>query len=1103
MTIQVALNHRTSYSYDRLITLGPQLVRLRPAPHCRTRVLSYSLDVQPTEHFINWQQDPFANWQARLVFPERTDHFSVTVDLVAEMSVLNPFDFFVAPSAEAFPFAYDPELKRDLTPFLTPDPAGPKLTALIEAQPKTHESTINSLVELNQRLQDLVGYIIRMEPGVQTPEETLERRQGSCRDTAWLMVQLLRHQGIAARFVSGYLIQLKADQAALDGPSGTDVDFTDLHAWCEAYLPGAGWVGFDPTSGLLAGEGHLPVAATPKPGSAAPISGELDYAEVTFDYAMTITRIHEAPRVTLPYTPTQWSSIMALGDRVDAKLKANDVRLTMGGEPTFVSIDDRDGEEWNTEAVGPTKRGLADDLIQRLRQRFAPDAMIHHGQGKWYPGEQLPRWAFGLYWRDDGQPMWADPKLIAPEEPDANVDEVVAQKFSTALCAALELNDDFTQPVFEDAGHFIAKELALPANVTAENNKLDDPQERQRLAKVFEHGLGRPTGYVLPLQPWQSRAMGDAGMRRMFRWKSEKWESRRGRLFLTPGDSPVGFRLPLSALGYIEPEDRTPFIAADPFAAHAALPARAPIAQPRLPTSTTDAEPGGSFVAGSDAVRTALSVEPRDGKLCIFLPPTQSADEYTDLIHAIEETAQELNQPVQIEGYPPPNDSRLNVVKVTPDPGVIEVNIQPAHSWREQVAITETLYEEARQSRLDTAKFMIDGRPAGTGGGNHVVVGGATPADSPFLRRPDLLGSLVRYWQNHPALSYLFSGLFIGPTSQAPRVDEGRDDQLFELEIALAQIPDPLSGKNCPPWLVDRIMRNLMIDMTGNTHRAEICIDKLYSPDGPTGRLGLVEFRAFEMPPHAQMSLAQQLLIRALIAWFWEKPYTGRLTPFGTGLHDRFMLPHFVVEDFKSVLADLASAGFAMPLEWFAPHIEFRFPTYGTVEAEGCSIELRAALEPWHVMGEEGAVGGTVRYVDSSLERVQIKVTGELGPGRVLACNGWRMPLVQTGKDEAVLGVRFRAWQPPSCLHPTIGVHSPLAFDLVDLKAEHALTGAVYHVMHPAGRSYETMPVNDFEAQGRRLSRFQAGHHSAGRILPAEPLMHPAFPHTLDLRRVG
>ncbi len=1104
MTIKVALNHRTSYAYDRLVNLGPQIVRLRPAPHCRTRVLSYGLKVEPREHFLNWQQDPYANWQARCVFPEKTDRLVVEVDLVAEMAVLNPFDFFVEASADSFPFDYGAELGHDLAPYLKREAGGPLFRALLESLDRTPRNTVDFLVELNQDIQRRIAYLIRMEPGVQTPEATLESASGSCRDSSWLLAQLLRHLGFATRFVSGYLIQLKADQAALDGPSGTDVDFTDLHAWCEVYLPGAGWIGFDPTSGLLAGEGHLPLAATPDPSSAAPIQGTVDPAEVAFDFTMKIERIAEDPRVTLPYTDARWASIDALGQAIDRRLRADDVRLTVGGEPTFVSVDDRDGDEWNTAAVGPTKRARADDLIRRLRARFASSGLLSHGQGKWYPGEQLPRWAFALHWRIDGEPMWEDARHIAPETPSEARSFADAERFAAALAAALEVAPDAAQPAYEDPAHFLLQEHQLPPGVTPGDNRLDDPEARRRLAAVFDRGLGQPTGMVLPLQPWQAKADG----RRRFRWRTERWRTRRGAIVLIPGDSPVGFRLPLGSLATGPGAEPEPLIPLDPFAAHGALPARTPTFQrrgdetaPRL----SSAAPGGAVDDDKSRVWTALTVEPRDGRLAVFLPPMPSADAFVDLVAAVEETAYALDLQVQIEGYPPPSDARLQAIKVTPDPGVIEVNVQPSRSWAEQVEITEAVYEEARLARLDTAKFMLDGRPAGTGGGNHVVVGGPTPADSPFLRRPDLLASLIRYWQNHPSLSYLFSGLFIGPTSQAPRLDEARNDQLYEMEIALAQVPDPLTAEphQCPPWLVDRIFRNLLVDVTGNTHRAEICIDKLYSPDGPTGRLGLVEFRAFEMPPHPRMSLAQQLVLRALIAWFWRRPYTGRLVPFGTALHDRFMLPHYVWQDFLAVLDDLGAAGMPFDAAWFLPHFEFRFPLYGHVDVAGLSVELRAALEPWHVMGEEGTVGGTARYVDSSLERLQVRVTGDLGGRYAVACNGWTLPLQRVDATCAVAGVRFRAWQPPSCLHPTIGVHAPLVFDVVDGAAGRSVGGCTYHVMHPAGRNYETLPVNDFEAQGRRLSRFQTMGHTPGPLRPRTLSPHPSAPVTLDLRRTA
>jgi uncharacterized protein (DUF2126 family)/transglutaminase-like putative cysteine protease len=1157
MSIHVALHHKTSYKYDRLVNLGPQVVRLRPAPHSRTRILSYSLKITPEKHFINWMQDPQSNYSARLVFEEPTRELSVEVDLVAEMAVFNPFDFFLEPQAEKFPFAYDPALDHELAPFqrkcwLTPlfskYVAAVRKDLLGETKRRTKQEridipekdkprTIDFLVAVNQRLWKDIKYTIRLEPGVQTPEESLQKLSGSCRDSAWLLCQVLRHCGLAARFVSGYLIQLKADQKALDGPSGAEKDFTDLHAWTEVYLPGGGWVGLDPTSGLLAGEGHIPLACTPDPSSAAPISGAVDECECEFGFEMTVTRIYESPRVTLPYTEEQWVKIESLGHSIDEDLKKGDVRLTMGGEPTFISIDDPDGPEWNFTANSHQKRILSGELIKRLRKQFAPGSLLHYGQGKWYPGEPLPRWALGCYWRKDGVPVWKDDSLIADESKNYGHGAKDAKELLTRIATIVGADPKYLLPAYEDAFYYTWKERRLPANVTPEKTNLKDKLERDRIATLFQRGLDEVVGYSLPIKR--------AAYGNQQGWMSGAWFVRDDdTLWLIPGDSAMGLRLPLDSIPWVAEKDFPWLRPLDPSQPELPeLPREFPYRarpetsgqrflrtggtplpagygpgqrpqragkwekEPEPPELQKEFDPNRRPVQGESApwvIRTAMCVEPRDGRLHIFMPPVEKTEDYLDLIAGIETAVTELGTPVIIEGETPPRDPRLNKLAVTPDPGVIEVNLHPSKSWDELVQRTTVLYEEARQTRLGTEKFMLDGRHTGTGGGNHIIIGGDTPQDSPVLRRPDLLRSLLSYWQNHPSLSWLFSGLFIGPTSQAPRIDEARNDSLHELEVAFKELDRNLNTFGyTPPWICDRLFRNLLIDASGNTHRSEFSIDKLFAPESSAGRLGLVEMRAFEMPPHSRMSLAQHLLLRGLVAKFWKEPYTNKLVRWGTDIHDRWMLPHFCETDFRDVVRDLRESGYPFEFDWFAPHFEFRFPRIGDLEQRDLQIELRTALEPWHVLGEEPGGGGTVRYVDSSLERLQVRARGLVADRFAISCNGHRVPLHPTGTNgEGVAGVRYRAWQPPGCLYPTIAPHAPLVFDLVDTWNQRSLGGCTYHVAHPGGRSHDTFPVNSYEAESRRLARFFRLNHTPGKISIAPPKLNPDFPFTLDLRNV-
>lgn len=1086
MSIKVALEHYTAYEFARPVTVQPHVIRLRPAPHSRTPIEAYSLEISPKEHFINWQQDPFGNWLARVVFPEKVSRLEITVGLVADMMVVNPLDFFIESYAERFPFAYQPALAADLAPYLRPvgdsDRVGGWMTDL-PSLPDDGVPTVKFLADLNRAVYRDVGYSLRMEAGVQTPDHTLESGIGSCRDSAWLLVSILRRYGLAARFVSGYLVQLAPDRAALDGPAGPTQDFTDLHAWAEVFVPGAGWIGLDPTSALFAGEGHIPLSATPDPSSAAPISGSTEPVEVTFFFRNEVRRVHEDPRTTRPYTPQQWTRIDALGEAVDERLEANDVRLTMGGEPTFVSLDDARSPQWHVAADGPEKRELASALAHRLQDVYAKGGAVHRGQGKWYPGEAVPRWAIALQWRTDGEPLWRDPALFAdPWGPDADPDAAAsAERLGARIAELLGLPRAQLLPAFEDPLAELTAELRRPEGPRPDADEFDRTHVQQ-----VEAASAAPAGWVLPLTTHGE-------------WTSPAWRFRRGRLVLLHGSSPLGLRLPLDSVSWHDPE----------WTGEPSYLEAAPPLDPGIP-SVTIVDPEG-------AQTTALTIEPRDGVVHVFLPPTQELDAYADLLHVVERAATDAACRIVLEGYGPPPDARLRQLIVTPDPGVVEVNLQPTSTWAEQRDLTLSLYETARQVRLTTEKFDVDGTHTGTGGGNHITLGGAHPIESPLLRRPDLLPSLLTYWQRHPSLSYLFSGRFVGPTSQAPRFDEGRPEAVYEMEIALAEIrrlTDEANGGNLLPWVVDRSLRHLLTDLTGNTHRAEFCIDKLYSPDSSRGRLGLLELRGFEMPPHPELALVQALLVRSLVAMFWEKPLTAPLIRWGTGLHEDFLLPEGAIRDIGEVIADLRAHGIPFEETWLDAFTEFRFPRIGvtriaTGAGAGVELELRHAIEPWHVLGEEAARSGTARYVDSSLQRLQVKVHGIDPERHLVSCNQVPVPLVPTGHlGEYYAGVRYRAWQPWSALHPMIPVHAPLTFDVIDTDAAASLGGATYHVVHPGGRAYEHPPINANEAEARRARRFEPHGHTSGTVdvaalrEKARRAANPDYPRTLDLRRV-
>lgn len=1064
--MRLLIQHRSRYVYPRPAALGPHLVRLRPASHGRARVETYGLTVEPPAD-VRWQQDPNGNHVARVVFPprQRVEALELLVEVALDLRPVNPFDFLLEEAAEAVPVTYPPALRDELGPFLAQKtPAleeGPRFVAFDAELPRSGP-TLELLTGLNRAVNRRLQYVVRSEAGVWTPEKSLEEGRASCRDSAMVLVALLRSRGLAARFVSGYLIQLKDEGMLPDQPRGVSRDVVDLHAWAEAYLPGAGWIGLDATSGLLCGEGHIPLACAANPPMAAPLEGTSDTFAADVSFELTVQRLGHEARPTSPFSDSVHRALLAGVDEADGLLERAGLALTTGGEPTFNSREHPEAPEWNGAALGATKWSQSLRLGGELRARLMPGAALIVGQGKHYPGETLPRWSLHLVGRCDGVPLWTGDIGPLPRRASA----ADAKRFGEALAARLGVPQGLL-PAFEDPWHFIEAEASLPLDADPLQVDLNDTEERRRLARVLGQGLGEPAGYVLPL----ARISGA--------WLTDSWRFRRRHLFLLTGDAELGLRLPLASLppGYVPEPDEEAVEPADPRRAK-------------------------KSVAPVRSLRVALCTEVRDGALYVFLPPLASAADFIALLREVDAVRAETGLHVQLEGYLPPKSKLLQRFGVTPDPGVVEVNLPPSASGRAHAALLETTFEAALHAGLHTERYLLNGRIAGSGGGHHLTLGGPTPLESPLLVRPALLASLVTFCQHHPSLSYLFTGLFVGPTSQAPRVDEARHDALYELEIALGHAfltaEAPL-----PPWQVDGLFRNLLVDVSGNTHRAEVCIDKLFDWRTPHGRQGLVELRAFEMPPHPKLAVAQAVLVRALTAALAQAPYQRPLVRWGTELHDRFLLPYFLWRDFEEVLAFLVARGVSLPPEAYRPFLELRCPVAGRLDVGGTLLEVRDALEPWHVLGEEPTATGTTRYVDSSVERVEVRVEGLVPERHQVLVNGIELALRPTGTvGEGVAGVRFRAWAPPHSLHPHLGVHHPVRFDLIDTWGQRSLGACGYHVWHAEGRAFDAPPLTAFEAEARRTQRFT---HESPLPWPVSPRSAPLSREahwTFDLRRV-
>ncbi len=1106
MTMRVALNHHIGYVFDCQIDPTTLWLRLRPAPHTDALVEAYSLKVHAAQPWLTWVRDPFENHLGRLDLPEPFVRIGFDVDVIVDLDRVNPFDFFVEPSANDFPFEYSDQLRKELMPYLHRERCGPIFADWLAELDRSPRYLVEFLTQMKDHVCEKLGWQSPMDAKPIDLDAVIGQGGGSASELAWVLTQSLRAVGLAARITSGYLISLTTDDNG-DVSEDESADNACMHAWSEVFVPGAGWIGLDPSLGTFTAENHVPLASAPDPFRTVPLVGIDEQHVASYQNDIRLRRL-KPTEPGKPISETHWRDIMACGRYLDDKLSGEQIGLCTSAEVNFVSAVNSAAPEWTNQTLGTDKLRAAYALLNRLRTRWAPGGTVHVCQGEHIQGELSARWQLSCCYRSDAQPLWRNGELLAScQNLPGCATSGDARQLAEMLAAKLGLDTQFVIPAHEDPLHQLTINPTLLRDAPR-GDELVDPLQRQQLANRLSTPQADPAGYVLPLR-WDFRTES---------WTSGVWKFRRDGLHLLPGDFALGFRLPLQSLAKhaTEPDDiaiepslfeekpRLPEVYGEVFARQIEI--------DRSREEIEIADRGGN----GRAPRTAICVEPRDGVLHVFLPPIHYAEHYVGLIAAIESAVETLGLAVVLEGYPPPQDPRLKRFVLEPDNGLLRLFLPAVSSWQEQSELYETAYAQADQVGLDCEHGgRRDDTSLRPNSYTTLTLGGPTPAESPFLNRPQILRSLIAYWQNHPSLSYFFSGTLIGPSGNAPRPDEGRDDALYELGIALERFPHDSKL----PWVPDRLLRHLLADASGNMHRAEIRVDQLYAPERQSRRLGQIMLRSFDMPPHPRLASLQALLVRALIAHFSRQPYTKPPVAWQSALHDRFLLPQVLWDDLGTIIGDLGESELPLQHEWFAPLLEINYPKLGSVQIGDITLELRRAHEPWPLLAEEVSAGSMARFIDVANERIQVRVIGMPPDRYVLVCNHELVPLHRsTVQGEYVAGVRYKVCQPPSTLHPTVAPTTALVFDLIDTWTGRAIGGCTYYPAPPrtwavgvtgvpaipdrSGRQPAAPPPPVTLAATPVTGRFADCGSGVVPVAPPKP-GDGRFPYSLDLTKVA